>query len=66
METRVAEDSLDIAINVYEMNQFKIAHVNIKGNTKTQERVIRRELQTIPGDYFNRRQDHPKRAAAPS
>jgi outer membrane protein insertion porin family len=54
VETRVAEDSLDIAINVYEMNQFKIAHVNVKGNTKTQEKVIRRELQTIPGEYFNR------------
>src|SRR5512140_345454 len=54
VETRVAEDSIDILINVYEMNQFKIAHVNIKGNTKTQERVIRRELQTIPGEYFNR------------
>ena len=54
VETRVAEDSIDILINVYEMNQFKIAHVNIKGNTKTQEKVIRRELQTIPGDYFNR------------
>ncbi len=54
VETRVAEDSIDILINVYEMNQFKIAHVNIKGNTKTMEKVIRRELQTIPGDYFNR------------
>ena len=54
VETRVAEDSIDILINVYEMNQFKIAHVNIKGNTKTQEKVIRRELQTVPGDYFNR------------
>jgi outer membrane protein insertion porin family len=54
VETRVAEDSLDILINVYEMNQFKIAHVNIKGNTKTQEKVIRRELFTRPGDYFSR------------
>jgi outer membrane protein insertion porin family len=28
--------------------------VNIKGNTKTQEKVIRRELYTRPGDYFSR------------
>ena len=41
-------------INVYEMNQFKIGHVSIKGNTKTQEKVIRRELYTRPGDYFSR------------
>ena len=53
-ETRVGEDSVDININVYEMNQFKIGHVNIKGNTKTYERVIRRELLTRPGDYFSR------------
>ncbi len=31
------------------MNQFRIGHVNIKGNTKTQEKVIRRELYTRPG-----------------
>ena len=54
VETRVAEDSVDIAIKVYEFNQFKIGHVNIKGNTKTQEKVIRRELYTRPGDYFSR------------
>jgi len=53
-ETRVGSDSVDITINVYEMNQFKIGHVNIKGNTKTQEKVIRRELYTRPGDYFSR------------
>jgi outer membrane protein insertion porin family len=53
-ETRVGEDSLDIAINVYEMNQFRIGRVNIKGNTKTQEKVIRRELYTRPGDFFSR------------
>jgi outer membrane protein insertion porin family len=54
IETRVAEDSVDIQINVFEMNQFKIGAVNIKGNTKTQEKVIRRELFTRPGDYFSR------------
>ena len=53
-ETRVGEDSIDIAINVYEMNQFKLGHVSIKGNTKTQEKVIRRELYSRPGDYFSR------------
>jgi outer membrane protein insertion porin family len=53
-ETRIGTDSIDIQISVYEMNQFKLAHVNIKGNTKTQEKVIRRELYTRPGDYFSR------------
>lgn len=53
-ETRVAEDSIDVNIKVYEQNQFKIGHVNLKGNTKTQDKVIRRELYTRPGDFFSR------------
>jgi outer membrane protein insertion porin family len=54
VETRVGADSVDIQVNVYEMNQFRIGHVAIKGNTKTQDKVIRRELYTRPGDYFSR------------
>jgi outer membrane protein insertion porin family len=45
---------VDINIKVYELNQYRIGHVAIKGNTKTHERVIRRELFTRPGDYFSR------------
>ncbi len=52
--TVVAGDSLDVKVRVYERNQFKIGHVTIKGNTKTKEKVIRRELFTRPGDYFSR------------
>lgn len=53
-EVRVAEDSIDLIIKVYEFNQYRIGHVAVRGNTKTQERVIRRELFTRPGDYFSR------------
>jgi outer membrane protein insertion porin family len=53
-ETRVGEDSIDIAIRIEEKNQFKIGRVDIAGNTKTKDKVIRRELYTIPGDFFNR------------
>ncbi|MBI5471130.1 MAG: outer membrane protein assembly factor BamA [Ignavibacteriae bacterium] len=53
-ETRVAKDSIDINIRVYERNKFVIGQVNIKGNTKTYDKVIRRELYTRPGDYFSR------------
>jgi outer membrane protein insertion porin family len=52
--TTVGDDSLDINIRVFERNQFRIGHVDIKGNTKTKEKVIRRELFTRPGDYFSR------------
>ncbi len=50
----VAEDSVDIRIRVQENNQFRIGQVEIRGNTKTKEKVIRRELLTRPGDYFSR------------
>jgi len=53
-EIRVAEDSVDLLIRVEERKQFKISRVDILGNTKTKDKVIRRELYTIPGDYFNR------------
>lgn len=56
METLKPEisDSLDAIIHVYERNKFLIGKVDIKGNTKTKDFVIRRELYTRPGDYFNR------------
>jgi outer membrane protein insertion porin family len=53
-ETKVADDSLDITIRVEERNQFKVGRVDIFGNDKTKEKVIRRELYTVPGDFFNR------------
>ncbi|MBU2505910.1 MAG: outer membrane protein assembly factor BamA [Bacteroidetes bacterium] len=53
-EEKVAEDSLDIYVRIVENNRFRIGRVEIKGNTKTKDKVIRRELYTIPGDYFSR------------
>lgn len=53
-ETKVGEDSIDILIRIEERNQFKIGKVDIAGNDKTKDKVIRRELYTVPGDYFNR------------
>ncbi len=53
-ETRVGRDSMDINIRVDEKNQFRVGRVDITGNDKTKDKVIRRELYTIPGDYFNR------------
>lgn len=53
-EMKVSEDSIDINLRVEERNQFRISKVNIEGNSKTKGKVIRRELYTVPGDYFNR------------
>jgi outer membrane protein insertion porin family len=53
-ETKVFPDSIDIELRLEERNQFTIGRVDIEGNDKTKDKVIRRELFTISGDYFNR------------
>ncbi len=53
-EKRVASDSVDVKISIFENSRVTIRRVNIVGNTKTKDKVIRRELYTRPGDYFNR------------
>lgn len=45
---------VDIIVHINERNQFHIGKVDIKGNTKTSDNVIRRELYTRPGDTFSR------------
>jgi outer membrane protein insertion porin family len=51
---RVSPDSVDVVIRVVEGEQYTIRRIEISGNTKTRDRVIRRELYLRPGDYFNR------------
>ncbi|HEX9828763.1 MAG TPA: POTRA domain-containing protein, partial [Bacteroidota bacterium] len=53
-ENRVGQDSVDLTFRVRERNKFKIGQVRVTGNTKTYEKVIRRELYTRPGDDFSR------------
>jgi len=50
----IGTDSLDITLQIHERNQFRVGRVFISGNTKTYEKVIRRELLTKPGDFFSR------------
>jgi outer membrane protein insertion porin family len=52
--TPVGEDSLDIHFVVTENHKVYINHIAIKGNTRTRENVIRRQLRVFPGDVFNR------------
>ena len=54
VEKAVEDDSIDLVINVYEGPQATINKVIIKGNTKTNEHVIRRELRSLPGTKFSR------------
>jgi Outer membrane protein/protective antigen OMA87 len=54
VETAVENDSIDLELRVYEGPQATIDRVVIKGNDRTHEHVIRRELFTRPGDKFSR------------
>jgi len=52
---RVVEgDSLDLHFDLVEGDIYEFGEINISGNTKTKEHVIRRELLTVPGQTFNR------------
>jgi outer membrane protein insertion porin family len=50
----VGEDSLDITFDVQEGDVYTFGDINITGNTKTKDHVIRRELYTVPGQRFSR------------
>jgi len=54
VEVLVDNDSIDIEFQVYEGKQATINKIIIKGNTKTNEHVIRREIRTKPGQLYNR------------
>jgi len=51
---KVGHDSVDITVKIREGEPFRIRRIDIVGNTKTYDKVIRRELFTRPGDVFNR------------
>ena len=52
-EIPVENDTLNIIFNISEGSVVKIKEIIIAGNTKTNEKVIRREFKIHPGDKFN-------------
>ncbi|MBL0127117.1 MAG: outer membrane protein assembly factor BamA [Flavobacteriales bacterium] len=54
VEIMAEGDSIDLEIRIREGRQFRIRNVIIKGNTKTNEHVVRREIRSKPGQLFNR------------
>ena len=54
VELNIANDSIDLEMRIYEGKQATINRVIIKGNTKTNEHVVRRELRTRPGELFSK------------
>ena len=54
VEIAANNKSIDLEIRVYEGKQARVNKVMIKGNTKTNDHVIMREIRTRPGDLFKR------------
>jgi outer membrane protein insertion porin family len=53
IEMPVGNDTLDINFNITEGHVVHIKELQINGNSKTNEKVIRREFDLHPGDVFN-------------
>lgn len=54
VETSVYNDTINFEIRMREGPQATIGKVDITGNDKTKDYVVRRELRTIPGEKFSR------------
>lgn len=52
-EARIENDSVDLELRMVEGVQATIGRVNISGNDRLYEEVVRRELYTLPGSLFS-------------
>ena len=54
VETKVENDSITVEIRIHEDEPATISHVSVKGNERTNDHVIFRELRTRPGDLYSK------------
>lgn len=54
VEVLVENDSIDLEMRIYEGKQAIINKVTVSGNTKTNDKVVLREVRTKPGQLFSR------------
>ncbi|MHC1776731.1 MAG: outer membrane protein assembly factor [Lentimicrobium sp.] len=54
VEVRVENDTIDIEMRIREGKQATINKIILKGNTRTNDHVVMRELRTRPGQLFSR------------
>ncbi|BDD11108.1 membrane protein [Fulvitalea axinellae] len=55
VEVRVEGDSIDVEMRINEGARFKLSNVAVSGNDRTNDHVVYRELRTLPGELFSRR-----------
>ncbi|MFZ1320610.1 MAG: outer membrane protein assembly factor BamA [Ignavibacteria bacterium] len=49
-----ADDEVNLKIQISEGNPFRFGMVGFEGNDKTKDKVMRRELYTLPGNFFTK------------
>jgi outer membrane protein insertion porin family len=54
VETGVNNNRINYQIRIIEGKEAHIGNISIRGNTKTNDHVILREIRTKPGDLFNK------------
>ena len=54
IETHIDNNEINYQMRIIEGKEARVKRVVIKGNLKTNDHVIRREIRTKPGDLFNR------------
>lgn len=54
VEVLVENDSIDIEIRIREGDQARLNKVTVKGNSRTNDHVVIREIRTRPGQLFSR------------
>ncbi len=53
-ERSITNDTIDFDIQLVEGDKYTVRNVNITGNDRTHEHVIRRAIRTMPGNQFSR------------
>lgn len=53
-EIIIGKDSIDLELKIFEGKQARINRVEITGNERVDDEVIRRELDVSPGDLYSR------------
>lgn len=54
VETGVSGNYINYQFRIYEGKEARYGEITVKGNTKTNDQVIFREIRTKPGDLFNK------------
>lgn len=54
VETKTYNDTIDFDVRIYEGTVARLNNITVKGNDKTHDYIILRELSTIPGQKWDR------------